>query len=63
MGIALNLIAAAFIAVWMIEYLGYNAGNNIHFLLLLAMVVVVGRLSLLIPWSRLRKYRRMKLAE
>jgi hypothetical protein len=62
MGIALNLIAAAFAAVWMIEYLGYNAGNNIHFLLLMAIVVAVGRLSLLIPWGRLGKYRRMKIA-
>ena len=62
MGISLNLIAAAFLSVWMIEYFGYNAGNGIHILLLISIGVLLGRLSLLIPWRRLGKYRRMKIA-
>jgi hypothetical protein len=49
MGITLNLIACAFITVWMVEYLGYNAGKNIHFLLLIGILLVVARLLLLIP--------------
>jgi hypothetical protein len=49
MGISLNLIACAFITVWIVEYLGYNAGKNIHFLLLIGILLVVARLFLLIP--------------
>ena len=49
MGISLNLIACALITIWMVEYLGYNAGKNIHFLLLIGILLIVARLCLLIP--------------
>ena len=52
MGISLSLIACGFITVWMVEYLGYNAGKNIHYLLLIGILLVVARLFLLIPARR-----------
>jgi len=51
-GISLNLVACALITVWIVEYFGYNAGKNIHFLLLAGVLLVVTRLFLLIPLRR-----------
>jgi hypothetical protein len=53
MGISLNLIASAILVVWMVEYLGYNAGGDIHLVLLMAIAVFMARLLLLVPWKRL----------
>jgi hypothetical protein len=52
MGISLNLVASAFLVVWMVEYFGYNAGGDIHLLLLAAIIVFLARLFLLVPWRR-----------
>jgi hypothetical protein len=53
MGLSLNVIASAILVVWMVEYFGYNAGGDIHYLLLSATLVFLARLFLLIPWKRL----------
>ena len=49
MGISLNLIVCALLTVWMVEYFGYNAGREIHVLLLIAGLLFIARLVLLIP--------------
>jgi predicted ferric reductase len=51
-GMSLNLVACAFIAVWMIEFLGYNAGRQVHYLLAIGILLVVTRLLLLFPPKR-----------
>jgi hypothetical protein len=52
MGISLNFIACALFSVWAIEYFGYNAGKDIHILLLIGILLVVARLILLFPFRR-----------
>jgi hypothetical protein len=49
MGISLNFIACAIFVIWMVEYFGYNAGNDIHILLLIAALLFGARLLLLLP--------------
>jgi predicted ferric reductase len=52
LGISLNLIACAFMTVWIVEYLGYNAGTKVHILLAIAVVLIVARLLLLLRLSK-----------
>ena len=51
-GISLNLVACAFMTVWIVEYFGYNAGTKVHVLLAIAVVLIVARLLLLIRFGR-----------
>jgi hypothetical protein len=52
MAMSLNLIASALITIWIVEYFGYHAGENIHFLLLAGALIFIARLCMLIPIRR-----------
>jgi hypothetical protein len=41
MGSGLNIIAATLFIIWMVEYFGYNAGQNIHIVLLVSIIIVL----------------------
>ncbi|MEI9918433.1 MAG: lmo0937 family membrane protein [Bacteroidota bacterium] len=48
MGSRLNIIAATLFIIWVVEFFGYNAGQNIHILLLVSIVIVLTKVSMLL---------------
>jgi hypothetical protein len=45
----LNITAAALFIIWIVEFFGYNAGEDIHILLLLSIIIMLAKTFILIP--------------
>jgi hypothetical protein len=46
---SINLVAAALFIIWMVEFFGYHAGENIHILLLLSIILMLVKAFVLLP--------------
>jgi hypothetical protein len=54
MGSRLNIIAGTLFIVWLIEFFGYNAGQNIHVLLLFSIIIMLTKTLARLPNARNR---------
>ena len=54
MGSRLNIIAGTLFLIWLIEFFGYNAGQNIHILLLFSIIIMLTKTLSRIPNVRTR---------
>ena len=46
---SLDLIGGALFVIWIVEYFGYNAGENAHVLLLAAIVIFFVKIFVYLP--------------
>jgi hypothetical protein len=46
---SLNVLAGALFIIWIVEYFGYNAGQNIHILPLISMIIMLVKSYVLFP--------------
>ena len=49
MGSRLNIIAGTLFLIWLIEFFGYNAGQNIHILLLFSIIIMLTKTLIRLP--------------
>ncbi|MEI9921449.1 MAG: lmo0937 family membrane protein [Bacteroidota bacterium] len=49
MGSSLGIIAAVLFIAWLVGFFGYNAGQNVHILLLLSIILVLIKMLVLVP--------------
>ena len=49
MGSRLNIIAGTLFIIWAVEFFGYNAGQNIHVLMLLSIIIVLTKILARLP--------------
>ena len=54
MGSRLNIIAGTLFLIWLIEFFGYNAGQNIHILLLFSIIIMLTKTLSRLPNVRTR---------
>jgi len=54
MGSRLNIIAGTLFIIWLVEFFGYNAGQNIHVLLLFSIIIMLTKLLVRLPNTRNR---------
>lgn len=45
----LNIIAGFLFVIWIVEYFGYDAGEDIHLLLLLSIILFLIKTFILLP--------------
>lgn len=48
-GLRLNMIAATLSIIWIVEFFGYNAGQNIHILLFLSIIIMLTKTLIILP--------------
>jgi len=49
MGSGLNIIVAALFVVWLVGFFVYDAGQNVHILLLLSIILILVKMLIILP--------------